>query len=98
MSDSQTSPKPKTTLDEQIDRVLAYMAGVEVDTPEYKTAADQLDQLYKIKGHKKAGGKVSADAMIAAGASLLGIILILGYEHGHVVVSKATGFVAKPKI
>lgn len=99
MSDTTSNNKPKTTLDDQIDRVLAYLAGVEVGSEEYTKTADQLDALYKMRGHKKSSSsKPSADAMFAAGASILGIIIIVAYEHGHVIGSKALGFVSKAKV
>ena len=98
MSDKKTTPE-STTLDEQIERVLAYMAGVEVGTEEYTKAATQLDALYKMRGHKKSSSsKVSKDTWVAAGASILGIVIIVAYEHGHALTSKAVGFVGKPKV
>jgi hypothetical protein len=38
-----------TALNEAIDRLLAYMAEIEPNTPEYKKYADLLTQLYKLK-------------------------------------------------
>jgi hypothetical protein len=31
------------------------------------------------------------------GGNLLGILIIVGYEHTHVMVSKASGFIIRPK-
>lgn len=39
----------------------------------------------------------SADAILTAATSLVGIAIIVGYEHAHAVTSKALGFVLKPK-
>ncbi len=39
--------------------------------------------------------RVSKDALVAAGASLAGILVIVGYEKFNVIASKALGFVLK---
>ncbi len=41
--------------------------------------------------------KLNPNVWINAGASLLGIIMILSYEHTHVLTTKALGFVPKVK-
>ena len=35
---------------------------------------------------------------IAAGTTLLGIIVMLGFEESHVITSKVLGFIPKPKV
>ncbi len=39
--------------------------------------------------------RVSRDALVAAGASIAGILLIINYEKANVIASKALGFVLK---
>jgi len=88
-----------TALDQAIDTVLSRMQYVEPESDEYGTLVSRLDKLHSMKiAQKDNRQKVSADALIAAGASILGIILIIGYERVNVVTSKALGFVAKAKI
>lgn len=95
MSDKKTKNET-TSLEAQIERVLTFMAGAEIGSEDYTKAANQLDQLYKMRGLKKPPRFASADAWVGAGASLLGIIVIVAYEHGHTITSKAVGFVKKP--
>jgi hypothetical protein len=81
-------------LEVEIKRILSEMKDLPITDEKYATMADRLVQLYKLKevDSKK---HVSADAMTAAATNLVGILLILHYEHAHVLTSKAVGFVMK---
>lgn len=96
MSDIQIT-KETTSLKEAIDTALLALKELTPGSDEYAKVVDQLDKLYKMNALKGAN-RVSADGWLAAGASLAGIVAILAYEHAHVVVSKAVGFVPKIKI
>lgn len=90
--------EPKSKVDDAIDQVLSEMAGYDADTEPYARLVDQLDKLYKIKSSEKDQDRVSKDTLVAVGANLLGIALILGYERAHVVASKALSFVLKTRV
>ena len=93
----QTKNEPNM-LDDAIERVLTRMQYEEPDSEEYGTLLGRLDRLISIKNAQKSEKpRISADTLVTAGASLLGIILILGYERVNVVTSKALGFVIKSK-
>lgn len=96
MSDTQTS-KTEPSLEQAINRLLTKLETMDPTTDDYSKTADQLEKLYKMRTHKKAN-TLSMDSLVAAGASIAGIVLILSYEHAHVVTSKALGFVFKVKI
>lgn len=81
-------------LEKEIARLLEVMEGLEPTEENYATVADQLVKLYKLKevDSKK---RVSPDAWAAAATNLAGILLILNFEHAHVMTSKAVSFVMK---
>lgn len=41
---------------------------------------------------------VSADTKLVVAGNLIGIALILGYERGHVITTKAIGFVLRGRV
>jgi hypothetical protein len=47
---------------------------------------------------EKSKTRVSPDTLLIVGGNLIGIVLILGYEHLHVVTSKALGFVLRGRV
>lgn len=84
-----------TKLEVEIDRLFAQLQEInKADTEEYNKVADQLAKLYKLKeiDSKK---RVSPDAVAAALTNLAGIVLILNYEHAHVITTKAVSFVGR---
>lgn len=86
-------------IDEEIQSVIHQMQSFVADSPEYNTMFDKLERLYQMKLKDKPEKKsVSPDALIAAGASIGGVILILGFEKANVLTSKAIGFIVKPKL
>ena len=90
---TQTEP---TKLETVINTLLSAMETVSPSSEEYSAMADQVAKLYKLK-ETDSPDRVSKDALIAAGASILGILLILNFERLGVVTSKAVGFVTKPR-
>lgn len=83
-----------SSLENEIERLLEVLKNMEPTDEKYPNVADQLVKLYKLKevDSKK---RVSPDAMAAAATNLAGILLILNFEHAHVMTSKALGFVVK---
>lgn len=83
-----------SSLENEIERLLEVLKDTDPTELNYATTADQLVKLYKLKevDSKK---RVSPDAMAAAATNLAGILLILNFEHAHVMTSKALGFVVK---
>jgi hypothetical protein len=81
-----------TALDNEIERLLKVMEKMGPLDNKYADVADQLVKLYKLKevDSKK---RVSPDTLAAAATNIAGILLILNFEHAHVMTSKALGFV-----
>jgi hypothetical protein len=86
----------ETQLDAETDRVLTYLATQKIDSTEYAKALDHVVKLQKMKEDEKPS-KLSPDSMLLAATNIVGILLILGYEHSHVVTSKATSFVRQAR-
>lgn len=87
-------PKPPSALDNAIDRVHLELRTHDPVSDEYAQAVNQLEKLHKMKV-AETRAPVSKDVLVTAGANLAGIGIIIGYEHAHVVVSKALSFVLK---
>lgn len=83
-------------LDTVIEDALKQLGGVSIDTDEYSQKVDQITKLYKLK-EQEAPKRVSPDALVAVAGNLLGIVLILHYEHVRVITTKALGFVMKSR-
>ena len=91
--------KTPSHLDEEIDRCLTQMEELDSNTDEYTAMAANLEVLYKSKTHDASFGGIDPNTMLTVGGSLLSVALILFWEDtGHVVASKAMGFVNKPRI
>ena len=83
-------------LDEVIDDVYMRMRVVGPDSEEYKELLSHLERLTKLKPQTGLR-RVSPDTMAVVAGNLAGIVIIVAYEHKHVVTSKALGFILKTK-
>src|SRR5690606_2356005 len=64
--------------------------------PEFANAIEKLEQIVKVQG-QKAQRSINPDTLLIVGGNLLGILIIVAYEQKHVLTSKASGFILKPK-
>lgn len=91
--------KPKiesTRLEPVINRVIAEMEEYGPLSPEYPALMKKLKKLYELKSKDKS--RIDPNTVILGAINILGILVIVSYEHAHAVTSKAAGFVFKPKI
>jgi hypothetical protein len=87
-----------TDLEELIKSHIATMRGMDEDTEEYIAAAQTLKTLMetrKVEHEIDLPWRPSADAVMAAAASLAGIVAILTFEKANVVTTKAVSFIPK---
>jgi hypothetical protein len=82
-------------LDIAISDLLEELKVMEGSNEDYAETADNLVKLMKLKQEVNPAWRPSADAVLAAGGSLLGIILILNFEKLGVVTSKAMSLIGK---
>lgn len=94
----KAKPEP-TPLETQIARVYEELKTITPDDPEYTKLLNTAEQIQKLQKTDKKDfwSEVSADAVVAAGASIAGIVMILTFERTHIMTSKALSFVFKPK-
>lgn len=102
MSDDQT-PNVKLGLDKAIDSALSELNGFTCDAPEFAKIVEQLDKFYKMRAYEPEkvivdNRTVKLETLLPIIGNLVGIVAILGYEHAHVVTSKALGFVIKSRV
>lgn len=83
-------------LDCTIERVLNSMHEYGTDSPEYPTLLSYLERLIKLKTEDRPA-RVSRDTLATVGGNLMVVLVIVMYENKHVMVSKALGFILKPK-
>lgn len=87
----------RTDLEEVQHQVTGRMLEVGVDSEEYATLFDYLQKLAVVQA-AEGRNRVSPDTMAIVGANILGIIIIVGYEHAHVATSRALQFLLRTKL
>lgn len=89
--------KGKTSvLQESIDKVLVEMEHVNPGTDDYDTLLANLERLLRLQNEEK-NSRVSPDTIAIVAGNLLGIVIVVGYEHAHVIVSRGLQFILRTK-
>ena len=88
--------KEPTDLDHALHRAHGQLKNHDADTKEYAQIVDQIVKLQTLQAAEKPK-PISKDTWATVGANLAGILIIVAYEHSHVVTTKALGFVPKVK-
>ena len=83
-------------LDAPIISLCSDMQTYGPETPEYAKMLSELERLYSLKEAQRRQ-RVSADTMMIVLGNIAGIVIIVAYEHGHVMVSKAKEYLIKPR-
>lgn len=81
-----------TSLEQEIERVIAIMSTHEPDSDEYAKMNKQLGTLHE-RALAEKPKPLDAATIATISANLAGILLIVGHERAHVITSKAVGFV-----
>lgn len=87
--------KTPDPLDMTIAEILVDMQGYNAESPEYERMLSRLERLNKLKTEKRRW-RVSPDTLAVVAGNLLGILVIVGYERGHVMTTRAKEYVLKP--
>lgn len=81
---------------DNIDALLLELSTTDSASPHHDALIEKLKKLNDLRTSTPEKRKlVDPNQLIAAGASIGGILIIIGYEHGHVIASKALNFVFK---
>lgn len=83
-------------LDATITELMNDMKTMDGDSDEYATCLNRLERLTKLK-KPRFYEKLSPDTLLLVGSNILGILIIVSYEHGHVIGSKALSHIIKPR-
>jgi hypothetical protein len=90
--------KDESKLNDEIDRVLEELA---THTPpsgdDYAELLTNAERLVGLTDRENVRKPISWDAVVTAGAGLLGILVIVAYEQKHAFTSKALSRVPNPK-
>ena len=84
--------KGKPTIDDLIMDVMHKMQTYAPDDPEYLKFLDQLERLHKLKPQKKRRWNVSPDVAAGILGNIAIVLILVGYEHAHVMTSKGFAF------
>lgn len=85
--------------EEQMNQILDSMSGIgDVLGESYDKLLTRVERLDKLRKKEEPRKKLSPDTALVVAGNLLGIIAILGYEQGHVIATKALGFVIKGRV
>jgi len=88
------SPVDPTHLQKVIDDLLSQLENTETGTEKHAHITDQIAKLYKLQETDKPDF-ISKDALLAAGVTLAVALLVLYFEKGNVVTSKAFNFIGR---
>lgn len=94
MTDNSVAPP---TIDQLINRVLIEMELYGPDSPEYPTMLAYLERLNDMKAQTRRK-RISSDTLAICGANLVGILIMVSYEHAHVMTSRAKDFLLKTPV
>lgn len=83
-----------TPLELEIERLHAFMGGLNITDDQYSKAVDQFIKLQTLIDAQRPE-KLSIDAKATIFANLAGIMLILNHERAGIVTSKALSFISK---
>ena len=88
--------KKKSILDDPINKILVKMDNTEPYSEEYVLLLTNLAGLVKLQSEERSN-RVSPDTMAVVVSNILGILIIVGYEQGHVVGTRAKDYVLRTK-
>jgi hypothetical protein len=90
-----------TDLQKAITALISQLDDRDGSTEEYTTMVSNVKVLVEARQLEEATDKPnrpSADTMLSVGGSVLGILMILGFEKANVITSKGLSFIPKIKI
>lgn len=83
-----------SSLDKTITELENDMLSIDPGTEMYTLLLSQLERLYKLK-ERHSPKRIDPNTWLVVGGNLAGILIIVSYEHGRVITSKALSFAGK---
>ncbi len=93
-----TKRDKRSVLDKEIESVVATMAEMKPESEDYTKAAANLKVLIEARDVQAPKRKINWELLVGAGLGLLEILVIVGYEHAHVLTSKALARVTRGRL
>ncbi len=84
-------------LNEVIRDTLNRTSNMDKASAEFDEHIARIEKLYKLKNTNRSWSRPSADAILAAAASIAGIVLVANAENVGIITSKGFSLIAKPK-
>lgn len=84
-------------LDEVITNANAALTTIDPGSDEYAKQLAYVERLYRLRAEERAGG-INPNTLAIVLGNLAGILIMVGYEHKHVITSKGLGFILKPRV
>lgn len=94
-------PTDTNNLDKAIDKAFLDAESYPTNSPEFAACMTQIDKLYELRHpslKKEKRKPIDPNTLLLIGANLTGIVVVLGYEHAHVIASKGFGLVNKLRL
>lgn len=85
--------RKKNTLDMRIEEVELFLEGKAPNSEEYTIASKNLNTLYDARSTKRPA--INTDTLVLGAISLLELVLVLNFEKGDIIVSKAFNWVKR---
>lgn len=85
--------KSQKALDDEITRLTKSLIMIS-DPKQYAETVDNIKILCEAR-EKKDPASISTETLIAVGANLIGLLLVLNFERTGILTSKAIGFLWK---
>lgn len=88
--------KDQSDLEKEMLRLYGELAALDPRTDAYKEILCRLQTLHEMQDATKQPKKsVSPDTILIATTNVIGIVIVLAYEHAHPVLSKAFSMIQK---
>lgn len=91
------SKREEEHFDIAVRQLLHTINEIGPEDPDYQTKIEQLDKLTRIKNRSKKSilGRISPDTLAIVVGNLVVTVIIVGYERGNVLTSKALNHTLK---
>jgi hypothetical protein len=86
-----------SVLDPVIEDLVSELKGFDGTDENYRTAADNLKILLEAKALEPKKREIDPNTIAVVAGNIAGIVLILSFERGNVITSKALSLINKPK-
>jgi len=88
----------RTEVEKEIDSVVAQMRLLNPPDVEYGKMSEVLDRLMKANSYKTGKTGIDPNTVLLVVGNIVGVIIVLNYEHLHCITSKAFGMLIKGRV